>query len=281
MRASIRSMHSRRRTRIVTNPVTPASVGDVQLLSVRTPLVVRFVVACLVLLSIGAPAVFAQSSVPWNATASADLDTASNWAWEHDHGTPGWSSGSTVFPANLSYSETRELYMTYSDFGGERWHLSWGRDGSATHFALDTYVYVTDPGQLANLELDINQVLSNGETILFATQCSSYSHSWEWTYQSSGHPHWHSSNIYCNPKAWAANTWHHIQIGMHRSGSTVVHDWVNFDGGHSTFSGASGDAGLWLGWGANNLSANVQMDGAYSGNGSVKAYIHKMTIFRW
>ncbi len=230
-----------------------------------------------------APASVSSSyGVPSYARASSDLDTAGNWAWEHDGGTPGSSHGSTSFPAYTGYDDSRQLYMTYSDHGGERWHLSWGRDASATHFVLDTYVYVVNPDQLANLELDINQVMGNGETVLLATQCSSYSHSWEWTYQSGNRPHWHNSNIYCNPKGWSAKTWHHIQIGMHRDNNGyVVHDWVNFDGGHSTFSGAAGSAGLWLGWASGSLTSNVQLDGANWGSGSVNAYIHKLTVYRW
>jgi hypothetical protein len=222
-------------------------------------------------------------SIPSYAKASADLDTSSNWAFEHDAGTPGSAHGSTAYPASVStYENAREFYMTYSDRGGERWHNSFANDGSSTHFVLDTYVYVTDPNQLANLELDLNQVMSNGETVIFGTQCSVYSHTWEWTYVSSGHPHWHSSNVGCNPTAWAANTWHHIQVGFHRNSSGyVTHDWVNFDGTHSTFSGASGSGGLWLGWAKGDLLMNMQMDGYSSGSGSIKAYFHKTVFYRW
>lgn len=219
-------------------------------------------------------------SIPSYARASADLDTSYNWIGEHDAGTPGSSRGSTVFPASVSlYDNAREFYMTYSNYGGERWHNSFGNDSSATHFVMDTYVYVKNPSQMANLELDLNQVMSNGETVIFGTQCSVYSHSWEWTYVSSG-PHWHSSNIPCNPTTWAANTWHHIQVGFHRdSNGYVTHDWVNFDGTHHTFSGASGGAAKYLGWAKGDLLMNIQMDGR--GSGSITAYFHKTMFYRW
>jgi hypothetical protein len=221
-------------------------------------------------------------SIPSYAAASPDLDTSGNWVGEHDGGTPGGSQGSMAYPASVSlYDNAREFYMTYWGRGGERWHNSFGNDGSATHFVLDTYVYVKDPNQMANLELDLNQVMSNGETVIFGTQCSVYSHSWEWTYVSGG-PHWHSSNVGCNPTTWAANTWHHIQVGFHRdSNGYVTHDWVNFDGTHSTFSGASGSGGLWLGWAKGDLLMNVQMDGYYTGSGSITAFFHKTTFYRW
>jgi hypothetical protein len=222
-----------------------------------------------------------STSIPSNAVASSDLDTSSNWGYEHDKGTPGSSSGSTSYPATTPlYDNAREFYMTYSNRGGERWHNSFARDTNAQHFVLDTYVYIVNPSQLANLELDLNQVMSNGKTVIFGTQCSVYSHSWEWAYVSGG-PHWHSSNVYCDPTKWAANTWHHLQIGFHRDSSGyVTHDWVNFDNNSSNFSGASAGSAQSLGWATGDLLMNIQMDG-YSSSGYLKAYFHKTVFYRW
>lgn len=223
-----------------------------------------------------------SASIPANAVASAYLDTLGNWVGEHDAGTPGSSQGSTVFPATTPvYDDAREFYMTYSGRGGERWHNSFGNDASATHFVMDTYVYVVNPDQLANLELDLNQVMSDGKTVIFGTQCSTYSGTWEWSYYSGGF-HWHSSNVACNPRSWAANTWHHIQVGFHRdSNGVVTHDWVNFDGKQSSFSGATSNSSQSLGWAKGSLLMNVQMDGYNSSSGSVTAYFHKITYYRW
>ncbi|HTF70959.1 MAG TPA: hypothetical protein VK638_50650 [Edaphobacter sp.] len=222
-----------------------------------------------------------SGSIPGNAIGSANLD-GKGWAGEHDAGTPGSSRGSTVYPATTPlYDDAREFYMTYSAHGGQRWHVSFAKDASATHFVYDTYVYFKDPAQVANLELDMNQVMSNGATVIFGTQCSSYANRWQFTTTSGGGSHWHSSNIPCNPKTWAANTWHHVQIASHRSGGVVTYDWVNVDGKHSVFSGAVGTSALQLGWEHGDLLINFQLDGTNSGSGSITAYIHKMTIFRW
>jgi hypothetical protein len=224
-----------------------------------------------------------SSSIPSYAVASADLDTLNSWLGEHDSGTPGSSQGSTVFPATTPlYDDAREFYMTYSDRGGERWHNSFARNATATHFVLDTYVYVVNPDQLANLELDLNQVMSNGQTVIFGTQCSTYSGTWEWTYYANGGFHWHASNVPCKTINWTANTWHHIQIGFHRDNSGyVTHDWVNFDGVHSVFSGASGSSARSLGWALGSQVMNVQMDGYSKSSGSIKAYFHKTTFYEW
>lgn len=224
-----------------------------------------------------------SSSIPSSAVASADLDAASNWQGEHDSGTPGGSKGSTVFPATTPvYDDAREFYMTYSARGGERWHDSFRNDSTSTHFALDTYVYVVNPDQLANLELDLNQVMSNGATVIYGTQCSVYSHSWEWTYYANGGFHWHASNISCNTTTWKANTWHHIQIGFHRDNNGyVTHDWVEFDGVHSNFSGAAASSAKSLGWAKGSQIMNIQMDGYSKSSGSITAYFHKTTFYEW
>jgi hypothetical protein len=169
--------------------------------------------------------------------------------------------------------------MTYSNHGGERWHISNGNANNSNNFVLDTYVFIKNPDQVQNLELDVNETLSTGENVLFATQCSSITGTWEWAYVSGG-PHWKSSNVRCNPRSWSANTWHHVQIGMHRSGATVYHDYVNLDGAHYTFSGAVGYGGQWLGWAKGAVVTNYQIDGEY-GSGSVTSYINKMTVYHW
>ena len=223
-----------------------------------------------------------SASIPSNALASLDLDTASNWQAEHDTGTPGTSKGSTVYPATTPlYDDAREFYMTYTGRGGERWHDSFANDASSTHFVMDTYVYVTNPSQLANLELDLNQVMSNGKTVIFGTQCSTYSHTWEYTYYS-GSFHWRSSNVACDPLTWTANSWHHIQVAFHRDSSgNVTHDWVTFDGKQSSFTGTTVPSAQSLGWAKGTLLMNIQMDGYSKSSGSITAYFHKTTYYRW
>jgi hypothetical protein len=225
----------------------------------------------------------ALSSLPSNAVASANLDGLSAWADTHDTGTPGSSSGSMVYPAKTpSYDDAREFYMTYSSGGGQRFHVSFDNNPTAMNFALDTYVYVTDPSQLQNLELDLNQVTSDGKTIFLDTQCSSDSKTWEYTVITNGSDHWKPSNVPCNTLTWAANTWHHIQIGFHRDNSgNVTHDWVNFDNTHSVFSNTTNFASESLGWAKGTLLTNVQLDGLSKGSGSVTVYVHKMTFYHW
>jgi hypothetical protein len=224
----------------------------------------------------------AVSSVPSYAIGTGNLDGKS-WASEHDAGTNGTSRGSTVYPASTpSYDDARKFYMTYTRRAGQRWHLSFAKDASKTHFVYDTYVYITNPSQLANIELDVNQVISNGKTVIYGVQCSTYSKTWEYTVYTGGYSHWKSSNLGCNPRTWKANSWHHIQIASHRDSSgNVYYDWVNLDGGHHVFSYNKNVGGRSMGWSKGTLLINFQLDGYSSGSGSITAYIHKLTIFRW
>ncbi len=223
------------------------------------------------------------SAPPPAASPSSNIDSSAAWQYEHDYGTSGSSRGSTVYPATTPlFDNAREFYMTYNSHGGERWHLAFGNNPDATHFTLDTYVYLANPDQVQNLELDLNQVMSNGQTILYGTQCSSVSHTWEFSTVSGNAPHWHASNVGCDPRSWSANTWHHVQIGFHRDSSGVVtHDWVNLDGAQHTFQNTASWGGLSLGWAHGVLLLNVQLDGYNAGSGSITAFMHKMTISSW
>jgi hypothetical protein len=223
------------------------------------------------------------TALPSNAVASKNLDGLSGWSDTHDTGTPGTSNGSMVYPAKTPvYDDARELYMTYSNGGGQRFHVSFDNNPTAMNFALDTYVYVTDPSQLQNLELDLNQVTSDGKTIFLDTQCSSDSKTWEYTVVINNSDHWKPSNVPCNTLTWAPNTWHHIQIGFHHDNNgNVTHDWVNFDGTHGVFSNTTSPALQSLGWAKGTLLTNVQIDGLSKGSGSVTVYIHKMTFYHW
>ena len=235
----------------------------------------KFVFA--VLLSLIAPAAFAS-------TSSGNLTGSSRWEWNHDKGTPGTSTGYSSYAVSSPSldKEARELSVSYWNHGGEIYHVSFGNDAYATHFVYDTYIYVVDPAEIANIEFDVNQVMSNDRTTILGAQCSSYSNSWEFVTTSGNHPHWHPSNIPCSPKSWKAYTWHHVQIASHHNGSgDVTYDYVILDGKQEYFKNAGGYSSLALGWGRGDLLINLQLDGASGGNGSMKVYIDKLTIDRY
>lgn len=220
--------------------------------------------------------------IPPNATSFSDLDTRSGWNQVHDGGTPGTSRGSTVYPASTPLNDdAREFYMTYTDRAGERWSLVAGNTTAATHFVLDTYIYLPDPSQVMNLELDINQVTSNGQTVILGTQCAGIDGAWEAAYTSGKSDHWWASGIKCDPRTWSANTWHHVQIAMHRAANgVVVHDWVVLDGTLASW-GYTHESAHSLGWEPSLVTAQYQIEGNNKTSSSITTFIHEMTIYSW
>jgi hypothetical protein len=227
-------------------------------------------------------------TIPADATAWSGLAGASNWVFVHDKGTPGSSTGETEYPVSDPGldGKARKFSLTYEDHGGERGSLDFAHHQTTpTHFVYDTYVYLPVPSEVENVEMDMNQVVSNGDTVIFGTQCASGSGTWEFTTVSEVDgklgTHWHPSNLACDPKSWTANTWHHIEIASHRDSANVVtYDWVTFDGTTKTFEGASGGSAESLGWTAGDLLLNFQLDGP-SASGSITAYIDEMTVYGW
>ncbi len=222
--------------------------------------------------------------IPSNAISSGNLTGSSRWAWNHDAGTPGSATGYSSYAVSKPSLDgaAREFSVSYAKKGGEIYHMSFANDASSTHFIYDTYIDSVWPAETANIEMDMNQVMSNGKTVIFGVQCSSYSGTWEFVTVSGNAPHWHPSNLGCNPKSWSANAWHHVQIASHRdSYGDVTYDWVSLDGKTEYFVGAHGAAALSLGWAHGDLLLNFQLDGASSGSAQMKEYIDKLTIYRW
>lgn len=223
-------------------------------------------------------------SIPSDAIQSRDLDESENWTEQHDGGTKGKSKGSTEYPASTTmYDDARMFSMTYTDHGGERWANGFAFDKEATHFVLDTYIYLPNPSEIWNLELDVNQVLANGETILLSTQCSGVNGRWSYGYTVDGRiDHWWNTNLKCNPADWKANVWHHVQIGEHRGANGMVtHDWVILDGVYSAFENATRVSGKFIGWEPGQVNTQFQIEGSSPTSGKATAYVHAFRVYRW
>ncbi len=124
--------------------------------------------------------------------------------------------------ANPSLSGyAREFDASYLNSAGERFNVIFGIDPWAQNFLYDMWVNMANPsGGIANLELDMNQVMPNGQTVIYGVQCDGYSGTWDYT-ANAGTPSkpidvWRHSGAECNPREWSTNSWHHIQISYSR-----------------------------------------------------------------
>jgi hypothetical protein len=226
-------------------------------------------------------------SIPANATVVNNIQQLTSWAGNYDPGTPGGAWGFTTLVNKPSISgQARQFSMSYQNYGGQLFYTSFGIDTSATHFVYDAQLYISGSAAgIANLEMDLNQVTANGQTIIYGFQCDGYKGVWDYTINA-GSPTgyidtWVNSGTPCPPPGtWSVNTWHHVQIVYHRDTlGNVRYDSVWLDGVQYPLNFAVGKSAFSLGWGS-TLLTNFQIDGLGS-SGSATVYLDNLTVYRW
>jgi hypothetical protein len=223
-------------------------------------------------------------SVPSYARVEKQIQLLPNWRIKHDPATPGTSTGSMTPTSDPTISGQTEKYRTtFTNGGGELYSITYGNDTDAKNFVYDAHVWISSDSAISNLEMDNNQVMRNGDTVIYAFQCSGYNNVWEYS-SNAGTPSnpdvkWVKSTVPCNPAKWTRNTWHHIQIQTSRddSGNVTYHS-VWFDGVESPIN-KTVNSDFRLGWALGALVANFQIDGP--GTGSSTLYLDQFTMSRW
>ena len=180
--------------------------------------------------------------------------------------------------------QAQSFVTSFTNGGGELYSLTYANDSDSKNFVYDGYIWIADGSVLANLELDNNQVIPNGDTVIYAFQCSGYTNTWEYS-SNAGTPtqpvvKWLRSTAQCNPANWTRDTWHHIQISYSRddAGNVTYHS-VWFDGVESPINQTVNSA-FTLGWAQGALVTNFQVDGMGT-SGSSTLYLDNLTISRW
>ena len=200
----------------------------------------------------------------------------SQWCWEHDPGTPGESAGNSWLSGAL-----RRFDVVWKNFGGERFHIYLGpshQDSTSTAFTIDTWVYFNNLTDVNNIEIDLNQVTADGNTVIFGMQCYFPAGIWQYTTNRWGQTYWNNSNVPCSRDVWTGGVWHHVILKFHRDyGGNVTYDSVNFDTHVTEFVGASGPSSFWLGWDVGRQVANFQIDGNGKFSGTT-AYLDAFTV---
>jgi hypothetical protein len=227
----------------------------------------------------------ASDTVPATALFNSDLQAIAQWNAVHDAGTIGTSAGWTGTQTSPSRSgSSREFYSTYTDYGGERYTMRFGDDETAQNFFYDTWVYIaSNNAGIANIEMDLNQTMPNGQTVIYGFQCDGWSGTWDYTANkgtpTSPNDQWVHSSQGCNPKSWGLNQWHHVQIQYSRDTvGNVFYNYVMFDGAQQ-WIGAKVLSAFALGWGP-TLITNFQVDGANAA-GSSTIYLDDTVVYRW
>jgi hypothetical protein len=180
---------------------------------------------------------------------------------------------------------TRKFTTSYSNYSGERYDVSFGDDTMSTNFVYDAWLYIPSPStSIANIEMDMNQVMRNGETVIFGVQCDGWSGTWDYT-ANAGTPakptdEWVHSKAACNPRNWSTDTWHHVKIVYSRDNSgNVTYESVTLDSIESNI-GATVPSAFALGW-SPSLLTNFQVDSYLPGSATSIVYLDDLTIYRW
>jgi hypothetical protein len=226
-----------------------------------------------------------KASIPANATEVDEVQTMAGWRVKFDPRTNGSASGHMSLIDNPSLSGLASKYeTTFTNYGGVLYSITYDKDPDASNFVYDVMVWIENGSSIGNLEMDNNQVIANGDTMIYSFQCSGNANVWEFGEnagtRTNSSAKWVKSTAPCNPAKWTTNTWHHIQIGYSRDDSgNVTYNSVWFDGVetpvNTTVPGAFS-----LGWADGLLVANFQVDGT-SGSGSSTVYADNLTMYRW
>jgi len=233
-----------------------------------------------------APSGGSGAYVPSNAVSVGNIQAYGDWISIYDSGTYGSAAGAMAMVGSPSLSgNALELYTTYTYYGGERYYASFGDDTTSSNFVYDGWVYLdSSSGSIANLEMDVNQTMSNGETVIFGFQCDGWAGTWDYT-ENAGTPiapvdHWVNSSAPCNARTWAQNTWHHVQVSYSRDDyGNVTYQSVWLDGNQQQIN-ATVPSAFVLGW-APTVVTNFQVDSIAPGWSSSNVYLDNLTISRW
>lgn len=225
------------------------------------------------------------SLFPPDAVSVSNIETLGNWDLKHDPATNGGSSGAMDLVSDPSHTGMSRRFVTkFTRGGGQLYHVSFGDDTEATNFLYDGWVYLdSSASHIANLEMDMNQVMDNGQTVIYGFQCDGYSGTWDYS-ENAGTPErpqgrWVHSRAACNVRNWSVNAWHHVQISYSRNDAGVVtYKSVWLDGKEQAVNGTALGARA-LGWGP-TLLTNFQVDGL-GPDGTATVYLGDLTIYRW
>jgi hypothetical protein len=224
-------------------------------------------------------------SIPSTATSVAEIQSLPNWKMNHDAGTQGASVGAMTLVTDPSLSgEAAKFATSFTNWGGEIYSKSYAKDPNATNFLYDAEVWIEAGSIVGNLEMDNNQVIANGDTVIYAFQCAGDSGTWDYS-SNIGTPtapivKWLHSSQPCNPADWTPNVWHHVQISYSRDGvGNVTYNSVWLDGVEAPINETVPSA-FSLGWAAGVLMTNFQVDGVGAG-GSSTLYLDNLTFYRW
>jgi len=206
-----------------------------------------------------------------------ELD-ALDWTGVHDDATSGTAVGTTSYPVDIGGRQARSFPNTFTSNGGLRYHTVYSHDAEHKHFVFAGDLWIDDnPDAIDQMELDNNQVLANGGTVIYGVQCNANSGAWDITIMDPN-CRWIPSSAKGNPHDWPKQKWLHFEHLHHRDDEgNVTYESVYFDGTTQQINQTLPSIGD-LRWGQDCL-VNVQIGG--NGDGSVLVYGSNLQVAMW
>lgn len=224
-------------------------------------------------------------SVPVDAHVFRGIQAQSGWRAMSDPGTSGGAIGSMLLTNSPWINgASRRFISTFTNSGGALYYKSFGANTGVSNFLYDGWVYIGGSSSgISNIEMDMNQVMSNGQTVIYGFQCDGWTSTWDYTENAGSASRyvdtWLHSNRYCNPRTWSTNSWHHVQISYSRDEyGDVTYKSVWMDGVQEDIY-ATVQSAFALGW-SSSLLTNFQVDG-YGSSGSSTVYLGDLTVYAW
>lgn len=225
------------------------------------------------------------SQVPVDALVFKGVQAQSGWHNVSDSGTSGSATGWMTLTNLLSLNgSAREFVSTFLNSGGERYYKTIGANTAVSNFLYDGWVYIGgSSGGISNIEMDMNQVIGNGQTVIYGFQCDGWTGTWDYT-ENAGTPSsyvdkWVHSYQYCDARNWSTNSWHHVQISYSRDQyGNVTYKSVWMDGFEEDIY-VTVPSAFALGWGS-TLLTNFQIDG-YGTSGSSTVFLGDLNVYAW
>lgn len=220
---------------------------------------------------------------PSHAINVSGIQRLTTWEWmaRNDPAVGGTSTGVMSL---VNFGFTRQFHTTYTNWGAELYYVVMPGDIAAHNFMYDAWVVVANPSEgVGNLQMDMNQVMANGQTVIFGFQCDGNSNTWDYTTNAGTPEHpidqWVHSTVACNVRQWTTEIWHHVQISYSRDDSgNVTYNAVALDGVVSNIN-ATVPSAFALGW-EQVLLTNFEVDGLGASGSSVVS-LNDLSVYRW
>ena len=204
------------------------------------------------------------------------------WQGTKDEATPGAATFNTAYPVAIGGKQARSFSNKYTNGAGVRFSCIYEPSGdtASTHFIYAGYLWIDDPSQIAQMELDNNQVTADGKTYIFGCQANANDNSWDIT-RMTPNSNWVPSGQSTNPQKWPAKQWMRFEVMSHRDNAgNVTYDQIYFNGVTMPV-GKTLPSAQKLGWDVGRLLTNWQLGGVSGKSGLILTYGSGIQVAKW